>query len=168
MLHVFLAYYSTSYRPSHWWLSTAVGCCSSDHKLGTTEISRVFPDVGLSTVGDPLLTLAAALVLFKLIYQGLTSRPEASKKINKWSGNQVSPHEWCRPGCIFWSFVKRLSGWSLYRVFVQPIYRYNYVTFLPHTSGSASPLPLVGVWALHCDSTLPVVTYWCPSSSQND
>lgn len=165
MLDIFLSSNSTS----HWWLSTAVGCCSSDHELGATEIMRIFPDVGLSTVGDPLLTLAAALVLFKLIYQGLTSRPEASKKkINKWSGKQISPHEWCRPECIFWSFVKRLSGWSLYSVFVKPIHSYKYVTLLPPTSGSASPLPLVGVWALHCDSTLPVVTYWCPSSSQSD
>lgn len=50
--------------------------CSSDHVLGTREIMRVFPDVGLSTVGGPPLTLAAALVLFKLIYQELTGRPD--------------------------------------------------------------------------------------------
>lgn len=50
--------------------------CSLDHELGAREVMRVFPDVGLSTVGGPPLTLAATSVLCQLIYQELTSRPE--------------------------------------------------------------------------------------------
>lgn len=50
--------------------------CSSDHELGAREVVGVLPDVGLSTVGGPPLTLAAAPVLLKLIYQELTSRPD--------------------------------------------------------------------------------------------
>lgn len=59
--------------------SAAVDCTVSDHELRTREIVRVFPDVGLSTVGGPPLTLAAALLLFKLINQELTSRPDHRK-----------------------------------------------------------------------------------------
>lgn len=37
----------------------------------------------------------------------------------------------------------------------------------PHTSESASRLPLAGICASHCDSSLALVTCWCPASSQS-
>ena len=43
----------------------------------------VLPDVGLSTVGGPPLTLAAAPVFLKLIYQELTSRPDHRETTTK-------------------------------------------------------------------------------------
>lgn len=46
------------------------------HELGARKIMGVLPDVSLSTVGGPPLTLVAASVLSKLVYQELTSRPD--------------------------------------------------------------------------------------------
>lgn len=68
------------YTVRYWYSSVDV---LSDHVLWARQVMRVFPDVGLSTVAGPPLTLGTAPVLCDLIYQELTSRPDNNKQQTK-------------------------------------------------------------------------------------